>query len=67
MYLSVMSRYYILYIFFSERIRRDDYFDDDEEEEYDSEMDDFIDDGDEGSNIDVSKCISEIFGYDKRR
>ncbi|CAH1984456.1 unnamed protein product [Acanthoscelides obtectus] len=40
--------------------------DDDGEEEYDSEMDDFIDD-DEGPDNDYSKYISEIFGYDKSR
>lgn len=38
---------------------------DDDDSEYDSEMDDFIDD-DEG-NDDYSKYIKEIFGYDKAR
>lgn len=38
---------------------------DDDDSEYDSEMDDFIDDGEEDQ--DYSKYISEIFGYDKRR
>ncbi|XP_041973033.1 protein SPT2 homolog isoform X2 [Aricia agestis] len=33
--------------------------------EYDSEMDDFIDDGDE--NMDYSTHIKEIFGYDKSK
>ncbi|XP_052737921.1 protein SPT2 homolog isoform X2 [Bicyclus anynana] len=33
--------------------------------EYDSEMDDFIDDGDE--NLDYSTHIKEIFGYDKAK
>ncbi|KAM3968032.1 LOW QUALITY PROTEIN: protein SPT2 homolog [Aphomia sociella] len=33
--------------------------------EYDSEMDDFIDDGDE--NMDYSRHIKEIFGYDKSK
>lgn len=37
----------------------------DSESEYDSEMDDFIDDGDE--NIDYSTHIKEIFGYDKSK
>lgn len=39
---------------------------DDDDSEYDSEMDDFIDDGPEGQE-DYSKYISEIFGYDKSR
>lgn len=39
---------------------------DDDDEEYDSEMDDFIDDGPEESE-DYSKYISEIFGYDKSK
>ncbi|XP_063923208.1 protein SPT2 homolog [Zophobas morio] len=38
----------------------------DDDEDYDSEMDDFIDDGPEESE-DYSKYISEIFGYDKSR
>lgn len=38
----------------------------DDDSEYDSEMDDFIDDGPEENN-DYSKYISEIFGYDKNR
>lgn len=38
----------------------------DDDEEYDSEMDDFIDDGPEESE-DYSKYISEIFGYDKSK
>lgn len=38
----------------------------DDDEEYDSEMDDFIDDGPEES-ADYSKYISEIFGYDKSK
>ena len=37
-----------------------------DEEEYDSELDDFIDDGPEEGN-DYSKYIQEIFGYDKSR
>ncbi|RZC37421.1 SPT2 -like [Asbolus verrucosus] len=37
-----------------------------DDEEYDSEMDDFIDDGPEEEE-DYSKYISEIFGYDKSR
>ncbi|XP_061677432.1 protein SPT2 homolog [Syngnathoides biaculeatus] len=37
-----------------------------EEEEYDSEMDDFIDDG-EDEQAEVSKHIKEIFGYDKSK
>lgn len=39
---------------------------DDDDSEYDSEMDDFIDDGPEEEE-DYSKYISEIFGYDKRK
>merc|ERR1712212_631253 len=35
------------------------------EEEYDSELDDFIDDSD--AKIDISKEIRSIFGYDKRK
>lgn len=39
---------------------------DDDDSEYDSELDDFIDDGPiEGE--DYSSCIREIFGYDKRK
>lgn len=37
----------------------------DEESDYDSEMDDFIDDGDAG--LDYSSEIKKIFGYDKSR
>lgn len=33
--------------------------------EYDSELDDFIDDGDD--EMDYSKHIKEIFGYDKSK
>ncbi|EFN81686.1 Protein SPT2-like protein, partial [Harpegnathos saltator] len=40
---------------------------DDDEEEYDSDMNDFIDDGPEEDNEDYSKYISEIFGYDKSK
>lgn len=39
--------------------------DDDDDSEYDSEMDDFIDDGDDVE--DYSSHIKEIFGYDKSR
>lgn len=39
----------------------------DTDEEYDSELDDFIDDGPEEESEDYSKYISEIFGYDKSR
>ncbi|CAB0034218.1 unnamed protein product [Trichogramma brassicae] len=39
---------------------------DTDEEEYDSELDDFIDDGPEEGE-DYSKYISEIFGYDKNK
>lgn len=49
-------------LFLGPRIE-DDY--DSEEEEYDSEMDDFIDDGPQEG--DVSGFIKEIFGYDRRR
>ncbi|CAL7951025.1 unnamed protein product [Xylocopa violacea] len=38
-----------------------------QEDEYDSELDDFIDDGVEEENADYSKYISEIFGYDKNK
>lgn len=37
----------------------------DSESDYDSEMDDFIDDGE--VDMDYSKHIKEIFGYDKSR
>lgn len=37
----------------------------DDDSEYDSEMDDFIDDGDEEE--DVSSHIRDIFGYDKQK
>jgi protein SPT2 len=38
---------------------------DSDSEEYDSEMDDFIDDSD--AKIDVSAQIRNIFGYDRRK
>ena len=38
-----------------------------DEDEYDSELDDFIDDGPEPETEDYSKYISEIFGYDKSK
>ncbi|XP_047343418.1 protein SPT2 homolog [Vespa velutina] len=38
-----------------------------DDEEYDSELDDFIDDGPEEEGEDYSKYISEIFGYDKSK
>ncbi|KAK2578942.1 hypothetical protein KPH14_011147 [Odynerus spinipes] len=38
-----------------------------DDEEYDSELDDFIDDGPEEEGADYSKYISEIFGYDKNK
>lgn len=38
---------------------------DDDDSEYDSEMDDFIDDGPEEQ--DYSKYIKEIFGYDRAK
>ncbi|XP_018331255.1 protein SPT2 homolog [Agrilus planipennis] len=38
----------------------------DDDEEYDSEMDDFIDDGPE-EEADYSKYIRDIFGYDKNK
>ncbi|KAI4503504.1 hypothetical protein M0802_001726 [Mischocyttarus mexicanus] len=37
----------------------------DDDEEYDSELDDFIDDGPEEQEQDYSKYISEIFGYNR--
>ncbi|CAD1478106.1 unnamed protein product, partial [Heterotrigona itama] len=40
---------------------------DEEEEDYDSELEDFIDDEVEDENEDYSKYISEIFGYDKNK
>lgn len=40
-------------------------YEDDELDEYDDELDDFIDDG--GEEVDVSRHIKEIFGYDKSR
>lgn len=39
----------------------------DDDEEYDSELDDFIDDGPEEEGQDYSKYISEIFGYDRSK
>ncbi|KAM9754111.1 protein SPT2 homolog isoform 2-T2 [Menidia menidia] len=39
---------------------------DDEEEEYDSEMDDFIDDGGEEQD-EISRHIKQIFGYDRTK
>ena len=39
--------------------------DDDEEDDYDSELDDFIDDSD--ANMDISAQIRNIFGYDRRK
>lgn len=39
----------------------------DDEEEYDSELDDFIDDEVQEDGEDYSKYISEIFGYDKSK
>lgn len=38
---------------------------DEDDSEYDSELDDFIDDG--GCEEDISSHIRDIFGYDKRR
>lgn len=38
----------------------------DEEDEYDSEMDDFIDDGGDEQD-EISRHIREIFGYDRTR
>ena len=41
-----------------------------EEEEEDSELDEFIADDEEleeSGNVDVSRYIKDIFGYDKRR
>lgn len=37
----------------------------DDEDEYDSEMEDFIDEGEEEQ--DISRHIREIFGYDKNK
>ncbi|XP_074086245.1 protein SPT2 homolog isoform X2 [Macrotis lagotis] len=42
------------------------YHEEDEEEEYDSEMDDFIDDEGEPQE-EISKHIREIFGYDRNK
>ncbi|XP_074131338.1 protein SPT2 homolog [Sminthopsis crassicaudata] len=42
------------------------YHDDEEEEEYDSEMEDFIDDEGEPQE-EISKHIREIFGYDRNK
>lgn len=39
---------------------------DDDEDECDSEMEDFIDDGDEPQD-DISRHIKEIFGYDRNK
>lgn len=38
----------------------------DDEDEYDSEMDDFIDNEEEDQD-EISKHIKEIFGYDRKR
>lgn len=38
-----------------------------EEDEYDSEMDDFIDDGTDMNHEDISQEIRSIFGYDRNR
>lgn len=46
--------------------RQRDYEEDDEEEEYDSEMEDFIEDEGEPQE-DISKHIREIFGYDRKK
>uniref|UniRef100_A0A0K8TMB8 Protein SPT2 homolog n=1 Tax=Tabanus bromius TaxID=304241 RepID=A0A0K8TMB8_TABBR len=40
---------------------------DDDDDEYDSELDDFIDDGPSGEYDNYSAHIKEIFGYDKSR
>lgn len=40
--------------------------DDDDDDEYDSEMDDFIEDEGEPQE-EISKHIREIFGYDRKR
>lgn len=40
---------------------------DNDNDEYDSDLDDFIDDGLEEDQEDYSKHISEIFGYDKNK
>ena len=44
----------------TDRIESDD-------SEYDSEMDDFIDDGPLGDENDYSSAIKQIFGYDKSK
>ena len=44
----------------------DDFIDDEPLTDYDSEMDDFIDDGEE-EQANYSKHIRSIFGYDKRK
>lgn len=46
---------------FSGRIIEDD------SDEYDSEMDDFIDDGSDCDQLRISEEIQNIFGYDKNR
>ncbi|XP_043198307.1 protein SPT2 homolog [Amphibalanus amphitrite] len=38
-----------------------------DDSEYDSEMDDFIDDGPQGDENDYSSAIKQIFGYDKSK
>lgn len=52
---------YIVYFNLTGRICDDDY------EDYDSDINDFIDDGPEEDIEDYSKHISEIFGYDRRK
>jgi protein SPT2 len=39
----------------------------DSDSEYDSEMDDFIDDSPLEGEPDVSSVLREVFGYDKRK
>lgn len=46
--------------------RQRDYDDEEEEDEYDSEMDDFIEDEGEPQE-EISKHIREIFGYDRKK
>ncbi|XP_044522079.1 protein SPT2 homolog [Gracilinanus agilis] len=44
------------------------YLEEDQDEEYDSEMEDFIDDDDDREpQEEISKHIQEIFGYDRRK
>ena len=62
---SFIFKIFILIIIFNEIFALERVIEDDDDSEYDSEMDDFIDDGDAG--MDYSSHIKHIFGYDKSK